>query len=184
MPRKASTSEKTYKNKAGAKAPKGPREKIERDTEERIEFVQNCLARYVLKSEIKKAVRQKFGEVSHQSIENYLSRARARILAGVNSTREELKAESVAFYRAVLSDPNSTTMERLKAQQRLDNVFGINAPVKVAQTDTDGKDISPDEARSRLASLARELSNRIGASGGIAGGPGAESGSDVTESGS
>lgn len=169
MPRKASTPatkpEKVYKNSAGAKAPKGPRAKIEADIEERIEFVQNCLSRYVLKSEIKKLVREKYGEISHQSIESYLSRAKQRILAGIQKTREECRAQSVAFYESVLMDPNATTMERLKARQRLDAVLGTNAPTKVAVTDTDGKDVSPDEARARVSDLARGVLNRIGNGG-------------------
>lgn len=136
----------------------------EAEVERRVSECRVALESHFTKGEIKKQMKEKYG-VDARTVENYLSRAREQIVQEVAETREYLRSQSVAVYRRILRSPDSTAKDKIMAQRQIDHILGLHAPWKVAQTDTDGKDISPDEARARVSDLARGVLNRIGASG-------------------
>lgn len=127
----------------GAKVtPEGHKPTAEEELE-REDFIYDLLAQYRLKSTIKRLFMKKF-KCNYRTVEKYLARARARMkaeyAAKVNEGTDLLKMESVNFYRSVIRDPAAMTQDKIRAQERLDKLFGLDMPVKVAPTTPDGKE--------------------------------------------
>lgn len=110
---------------------------------EREDFAYQLISSCLFNSEIKRAMKANFG-MSSRTAERYMSRARARMkaeyAAKVNEGTDLLKMESVNFYRSVIRDPAAMTQDKIRAQERLDKLFGLDMPVKVAPTTPDGKE--------------------------------------------
>lgn len=108
------------------------------EIQEREDLMYELLSRTILKSQIKKQFRKKYGDVSPRTIDRYLSRARARQLAEAGTSKDEMRAESRAFYEAMARDPQSDPRSKLIARERIDRLFGLDAPQKTALTDPSG----------------------------------------------
>jgi len=146
-------------------APKGnPGQTPSDELESRVEVTETLLARGMRKSDIKRYLRTEYG-VTARTCENYLSRAKDRIMLKLREDRESHRSMSLALYRSVLSDANASLADRLRAQRDIDRLLGLNAPLKVAATDTHGRDLPPHEARDTISALAQRIADRMGGSG-------------------
>ena len=92
-------------------------------------------------SEIKQAVSQKF-HLSRRSVERYMKRARREMVENLNIPVKEHRAEALYFYRSVVSDPNSSQRERLRARERIDKLLGLDIPAKI-QVEDEEFDLTP-----------------------------------------
>jgi hypothetical protein len=93
---------------------------------ERIELCRSMLLRRVPKSTIKKVIRQRFGaELSANTIEGYLGRAREQLLADVTRGRQNHRADALGFYESMLANPKVADRDRIKAQERIDKLLGL-----------------------------------------------------------
>jgi hypothetical protein len=93
---------------------------------ERIELCRSMLLRRVPKSTIKKAFRQRFGaDIDHGTIERYLTRAREAMLIDLTRGKQALRADSLAFYESILADPNAPYRDKVRAQERIDKLMGL-----------------------------------------------------------
>src|SRR5438874_2027192 len=93
---------------------------------ERIELCRSMLLRRVPKSTIKKAFRQRFGHnIDHTTIERYLLRAREVMLTDLTRGRQLLRAEGLALYESILADPKAAHRDKVKAQERIDKLMGL-----------------------------------------------------------
>lgn len=94
------------------------------------------------KSEIKRLIRTAVGiwnpVPSTRSIERYLARARENLLGQLGKSREEHRAEAVAFLQQAISDRNASWKDRLSARDQLTRLLGLNEPMKIAPTTPDG----------------------------------------------
>jgi len=125
------------------------------EIEGRIVVTVALLAQGVRKSQIKRILASKFS-VSARTCENYLARAREQLLEEVREERDEQRSLSLALYRSIISNPNSTMKDKILAQQRIDRLLGLEAPIKWASTTTDGQDVVPAAAPMDLRSLTTE----------------------------
>ena len=96
----------------------------------RVEATIELIAKGYPTAIIKRELRAKFGSLSARTCASYISRAREELLKGCGLTREQLRAESFAFYQNVICDPGSTTAVRIKARERIDRLFGLEAPIQ------------------------------------------------------
>src|SRR5437762_3384351 len=93
---------------------------------ERIELCRSMLLRRVPKSTIKKAFRQRFGAaIDHATIERYLARAREVMLTDLTRGRQLLRADRLALYESILADPKAARRDKIKAQERIDKLLGL-----------------------------------------------------------
>jgi hypothetical protein len=93
---------------------------------ERIELCRSMLLRRVPKSTIKKAFRQRFGQdIDHGTIERYLTRAREAMLDDLTRGRQTHRAGALAFYESVLADHTASLRDKVKAQERIDKLLGL-----------------------------------------------------------
>ncbi|MBL4702742.1 MAG: hypothetical protein JKX85_15970 [Phycisphaeraceae bacterium] len=110
------------------------------EKESRIDRVLQMLVAGSSKSEIKKMCRSSFG-VSARTAERYLSSARNILIEELDEPREVLIARSLGLYRSVVSDNKSSTINKLRAQKRVDKIMGLESPLKHEITGKDGKPI-------------------------------------------
>lgn len=152
------------------KAPRKAVRPTQAEEQEREDFAYELICRSLLKSVIKAQFRKKFGDLSPRTIEGYLARARTRILAEAQRTKDEMRADSRAFYDAVTRDPQADHRSKLIARERIDRLFGLDAPQKTALTDPTGENpyVGLDRDELIRAILARAA----------AGGPGQDSPGD------
>jgi hypothetical protein len=96
------------------------------DIAERIELCRSLLLRRVPKGTIKKAFRQRFGvDIDHTTIERYLLRAREAMLTDLTRGRQNHRAGALAFYESVLADHTASVRDKVKAQERIDKLLGL-----------------------------------------------------------
>jgi hypothetical protein len=99
--------------------------------------------------------------VSPRTVEGYVSRARARLVQQVGDGKEQLRGDAFAFYKGIVENQAESTIVRLRAQERIDQLCGLNAPTKLSVTDPTGTGPGtinvgsvrslPDEALAKLA---------------------------------
>lgn len=108
---------------------KNPGRTSKTDLEQRIELTHRLLASRARKGDIKKTLIARWG-VSARTAENYLARARERILADSQQPREQHRANAIAFYESIIGDMQASTRDRIKAQERMDRLLGLEAPTR------------------------------------------------------
>jgi len=95
---------------------------------ERLDFVAHLLAQGVGTHAIKRQFRAQFGDLSESCARQYLASARERLVRESNQPREAHITEALAFCKAMRSDQNVAPRDRLKAQELLNELLGLNAP--------------------------------------------------------
>ena len=104
-----------------------------KEHDERVAVCADMLARGFRNGAIKRRVAA-FYSCSPRSVERYLRRARDRLVEELNEgDRETHRARSLDQYRMLLRDDNSSAVVRLKAQERIDRILGLEAPAEVRQ---------------------------------------------------
>lgn len=108
---------------------------------ERVDNVEKMMTLGWRKSEIKRLMKMKYG-VSHRSVHRYMACARKRMLEATQKPREEHIADAYAFYQRAKRDEDSTAVSRIKAQERIDKLFGLEAHTRSV---TMGVSLTPQE---------------------------------------
>ncbi len=145
--------------KPGRKPPERTREEMELEREEIIDSIHRLLVMRRTKSEIKKAINQKW-VVAPRTYENLARIAKDRIALALAETRRNHRAMSLATYEQVITDPRSSSFDRIQAQRSIDDLLGL----KVVK-----KDLPPLEV---LRDLLGEMNQTI---------PGSDANADAAE---
>ena len=104
-----------------------------KEHDERVAICADMLARGFRNGAIKRRVAA-FFDCSPRSVERYLRRARDRLVEELNEgDREEHRARALDQYRMLLRDDGTTPVVRLKAQERIDKILGLEAPAETRQ---------------------------------------------------
>jgi hypothetical protein len=138
------------------------------EQQQRVEKAKHLLSHGASRFQIHRVFTDKY-KVVWQTAERYMRQARLELLAEEGKSRSEVRAEAIAFYKSIIIDRHSTRMEQMKARQRLDDIFGIDAPLQHRVGDPNGNAIIPmiapvvnliipnnqrdDDAHNRLTSL-------------------------------
>lgn len=64
---------------------------------------------------------------SRETTESILTKARKDMQDRLNLEKGYHKALSLEFYESIIRDPNTTSLEKMRAQERIDNVLGNEA---------------------------------------------------------
>lgn len=138
-----------------------PYQPTKKEIADRVEFARDVYLKRRFKGQMISDIKQEFG-VSARTAEEYLSRAKAQVRELSDATWMEKRENAYQFYLSIAMDESQPAQARIKAQTRIDQIYGLDAPVKVARTDKDGNDITVDEAESRIDSLAARIAERGG----------------------
>lgn len=110
---------------------------------ERVALVKKMLCGGYAKCDVKRLIASKFG-VDFRTIERYLARARREILDDIGIPKDEHQGNSLTFYKSVLSDPKARNFEKLKAQERIDKLLGLESPQRHEHTGSEGGPVQYD----------------------------------------
>lgn len=99
--------------------------KTQEERDECIDLIASMLRFRCYKSDIKRAVRQRFGSVPARTFEWYLARARKKLTRHnkINPKKELWK--SLRFYEGVISNPRTSVREKMLAQERIDHLLAL-----------------------------------------------------------
>lgn len=115
------------------KKDKSPGERNPRCTQEeleqRIEFTSYLLSRRLYKSDIKKQLARRYN-LGSRACEDYISRARAKLVENSQRPREEHRIDSISFYESILRAPDTDMRYKMAAQEKLDWIFGTGHQFK------------------------------------------------------
>lgn len=121
---------------------------------ERIEYTRELLIRALHGGQIKQALRAKYGPLSHATCGRYVSRARHVMVEEMGMSRDEARGQALERYEAVIRDKAADHYDRIRAQERIDKILGLETPQRIAH---EGKDGAPIQIETRpLQELPRE----------------------------
>lgn len=125
-----------------------------------IALVADMMAAGHHKHEIKAAVADRcVTAVSPRTIERLLSDARELIKVSAKTTKADMAAEALAFYRSVKADRTAPHRDRIKAQERIDELLGLSA--KYA-SEAEKTDTAAEFARKAHEAMQQMLGSDLG----------------------
>jgi hypothetical protein len=85
----------------------------------------------VPKHEVKRRIRQQYKELTGsdcnaRTCENCIARGRVLLLEWSNKDPKEHQIEAVGFYTSVIQHPGTTMLEKMRARERLDALYGLD----------------------------------------------------------
>jgi hypothetical protein len=113
------------------------------EIEKRVEETAFLLARGASKTQLHETIGVKHN-VHWKTVDAYIGRAKKLLRERSNRTREDVRGDAVAFYQSVLLNSKTTTVEKIKAQTRLDEIFGIDAPRRTELSGPEGGPIQSE----------------------------------------
>jgi hypothetical protein len=122
------------------------------ELEERVTFVARLLSNGLFKSQIKKLIREKYG-VCTRTAEEYIGKARKELRKRFGKDKKGHQTDSYSMYRSVVADPNNLVSDRLKAQERIDKLLGLEvkeAGVGVIVNNVNAVGVAIDQTLQRL----------------------------------
>jgi hypothetical protein len=138
--------------------PKKVGRKVSRaEVEERVNLAAQMLCRRYTRFEIHRALKNHYrrpdgGSLSTNACDRCLQRAREVLRrryaladdpeaagAAPEKLRDLHRRDAFGLYESVIRDPDAEPQHKLAAQARIDRLLGLEAPLKVAQTDPSGE---------------------------------------------
>jgi len=132
--------------------------------EARIRLVESWMRKGILvRSVLKKKIKKKW-DLEWRMADIYISRARDRLLLHLNQTKEEHRANSLAFYEGVMMNPEANLTEKIRARERVDKLLGLEQPQQIQAEITARRaplpvEELPLEERRRLLEVIRSKKN-------------------------
>jgi hypothetical protein len=130
-------------------------------TDELVTMAEVMLARRCHKSEVKAALKAK--GLSARSCEKAITLAKARLVEATDKLPSDHKNEAYRFYDSVLRDPFASTVSKVKAQERIDKLLGLESPLVLQHTGAGGGPIKVDAALKVLTTEELEQLERLAA---------------------
>lgn len=97
------------------------------ESAERTHQVLEWLVEGRYKHQIVRQARDLWG-IQYRQVQNYITRARQILAEEGGTSREDLRSESLMYYKQVCADPSLPPRERIRARQRIDQLMGLEAP--------------------------------------------------------
>ena len=112
-------------------------------------------------SQNKAALKAK-GVASTQTALEYMARARERIRSESDIPIDQLRSESLEFYKHLIRDPRTTIREKILARERFDKIMGLDAPVQaqvggIAGAPIQISELSDDDTRKAMLAVRGAL---------------------------
>lgn len=96
---------------------------------ERLDYVRELLAKGHHDGEIRKLTAQKFG-CAPRTVHRYLTTVRGNIREETGRDVTEMRGDSLEFYRGILTNPNASVRDKIRAREAMDKILGLNLPEK------------------------------------------------------
>jgi len=116
--------------------PKSPKP-TNRELADRVDFVARLMAKGRTKTEIHRATEERYG-VGWRTSDRYMARVRDDWGRHARSDVAAVRAESIQVYEEIMRDPKASAQARIKARERIDLLFGADAPKRFEHSGPDG----------------------------------------------
>lgn len=111
------------------------------DERDRVELCRKLLALRASECDVERAAMQQFG-VGRRKARRYLALARRAMSAAAGRSRDEHVAEAYAFYGSLIADRHAKDADRLKAQERIEKLLGLDPASAGESAEFDGETVS------------------------------------------
>lgn len=108
---------------------------------ERVELCRKLLASRVSESDIERALAGKFG-IGRRAARRCVALARQRMLNAAGRSREVHVADAYAFYCSLIANAEAKDADRIKAQERIEKLFGLERASQSETTEVDGEPLT------------------------------------------
>ena len=138
-------------------APKGvPHNKPDKARKIEIQaFVLDLLLKGVLTGAVKEKVESQYG-LKRRSVEPYLRRAREEMREATGKDDEAHRTDAYCFYNSILTDPDASHKDKLRARERIDKLFGLDKPII-----TKGENLTVSVTPEEIAGMSDEDLDRL-----------------------
>ena len=109
----------------------------------RIDMCRQLISAGHYDGEVKSKVATHFN-LSPRTVERYLRRARDLMIKETGKPQIEHRAESLAFYQHVRKKHEEETRDRIRAQERIDKLLGLETPQRVEMSGPGGGPMEHD----------------------------------------
>ncbi len=120
--------------------PKRGRGRPKKITPTVIAFVVKLRALRWSKGQIKDVLRSKF-DLRPRSCERVITAAIEEQLLATGQSREDLRWQAQHFYEAIIRDTNSSDMAKIRAQEGIVKLYGLESPQRLEVTGATGKPV-------------------------------------------
>lgn len=126
-------------------------------TREVVELVADRMASGAHKGDLKRLIREVAGKakISRATYEAVLTRSRALNLRKSVQGKGQFLQDSIEFYQSIVRDDDERTGDRLKAQERLDELIGVAAKF------TGSNRASPEESAEEIRALLQAAQDSV-----------------------
>lgn len=119
------------------------------------------------KSAIVMMARSSWG-VDHRTAFRYMARASKILSDSANLPLAEMRTRAMGFYESVMRDGKASHRDKIRAQERIDKLFGLEAPTRTEVTghgggpirtksDDDRRPVTTEELAPVFADILREI---------------------------
>ena len=144
-------SAKSASNRSRKPAKRPKRGRPPKWGEEHVHLAEAMLSRRFTKGQVKELLRKHFEAknetVSPRTLETILARARENLVERSGKPRELHRDDAYHFYTSVLQAKDATHVARIRAQERIDKLLGLEAPTKLELAGKDGGPVKVDLSR-------------------------------------
>lgn len=132
--------QKSHKSKNVAPGKKTGIKPTAKEHLKRVRQVADLLAQGWRTSQITEAICKEYG-VHWNTVTNYLRQARELLLESEGKDRRQARGEAIGFYESIIRDPGASRRDKIKARERLDEIYGIDAPRRLEHSGPEGKPV-------------------------------------------
>lgn len=129
-------------------------------TDDLIDLAEQALAQRLLKGDVKRLIRARFIQsnpgktICPRTLESIITAARKRLVELTGRTREDRINDSMLFYESMVRNSGAPVRDRIRAQESIDRLLGLNAPLRHEVTGKDGDPLQVDLAALTDAELS------------------------------
>ena len=136
-----------------------PRKTTHAERVRRVSIVIRMLLEGRRTGEVKKYCQKHWG-IRHTQALRYVRYARDELMRQTGQPKEQLQADSFAWYLSVLRSTKAKVSDKISARKAADELMGLQAPKLIAQTTSTGEDLM-DAVIDRMSVADLEALNRM-----------------------
>lgn len=115
-------------------------------SDQKLAFVRGLLEVRTPLGEIKATFGKKFN-CNPRSAERFITLAYELMRLDTDKTPEDHKSDAYQFYSKIVGDASEKTVDRIRAQERLDKILGLEAEIKISTNGNTSVTIQPQLSR-------------------------------------
>lgn len=122
----------------------------------KVKLVRELIERRTAIADIKRSFAQRFN-CTERAAERFITLAYELMRQDTEKPIEQHKVDSLYEYRKVLKDPQAKHVDRIRAQERIDKILGLEAEIKISTNGNTNVTVSPAMTPAQQADLIQRV---------------------------